>query len=212
MKNGIPMLFTYFKEDQYLIPFYDNYVDIKTFKIHGDTIVFNDLYHFDNEEWMTNLVEPCITYVNNEITVLFRNYKEPGVFQSKSYDDGSTFSNPLKTNIIEDNRISLPLSIYDNYTKKYWFIAGDRRYENKSNSKLWIYSNDSDSEKNYHIEYIIDRPLPNNWQFYGYPAITLMKNGKYLVIFTDSYWENDSEEADFYQFTLTPIKSNPLKN
>ncbi len=192
-----------------MIPFYNKYVDIKTFRVHGDSLLFKQIHSFNQDEWMTDLKEPVITINKGEINLIFRNYSHPGVYISqRSLESHGTFSVPKQTNMISENRISLPLLFFDaQFTRKYWFLAGDRPYNNKEKSKLYLYSNE-DMGNPFTFEQSIDRPIPNSWQFYGYPTVTLMKNGKYLVVFTESYMDyENNENADFYQFTLTPTKS-----
>lgn len=208
-----PMNFVSAGGGKYIVPlFEDGYkAEIRSFTMNGDEVVFSD-NAWEFEDNGAGFTEPAVCVDGNKLLVVFRSDFKEGVYQSYSLDGGITFSNPQKTNMIDEFKVSLPLLIYDRrFADNLFCIIGDRGPD-KLNAKLWIYNNNvndaiSDAFSFLNFTSII-RPAPTETRvFYGYPTATLMKNGSYLVVFTESETEdNGTEDADFYQFTLMPEK------
>ena len=100
------------------------------------------------------------------------------------------------------------LFIYDSRAEKNIVVVGtDRRREDAKLSMVWIYNNSLNDifsqPLNYQLYKTFNRPQPNEYFFYGYPCVTKMKNGNYLVIFTESHIDELNEAADFFQFELS---------
>ena len=208
--NGIkklPMRFISAGHNKYYIPLYDEDSEIRTFSVSGDSVAFSsNAYIFKGN----NLEEPELSMDNGKIVCLFRSdFGKGGLYQCVSTDNGKTFSDAIQTNIISDMHTSLPCFFFERkYTHKAWVIVGDRKVDS-SDSKLWIYNCSFDSivrsSQTYLLYKSIDRPKPSKYMLYGYPTVTLMKNGKYLVLFTETH-NDGNENADIYQFTMEPLK------
>ena len=202
------------EKGKYLVPLMeDGYKsEIRSFTVNGDDVIFNDGVWVIEDEGQ-GFVEPELCVDNNKILCMFRCDFTKGIYESYSLDGGKTFTVPVKTNAIADYKVSLPAMIYTPFMKSnIWIICGDRR-DDVQNSKLWIFHGDMDTiikNPNSLSEYsVIDRPKPTGLaMFYGYPTITLMKNGQYLVIISESSYDGTNEDANLYQFTLTPINSD----
>ncbi len=198
---------------KYIVPlFEDGYkAEVRSFTVKGDDVLFSD-FAWEFEDNGKGFTEPAICQEGDKLLVVFRCDFTEGVYQSYSLDGGTTFSNPQKTNMIADLKVSLPLFIYNKrFANNLFCVIGDRGID-KVNAKLWIYNNNVNDAINNAVSYInftsIMRPAPTETRaFYGYPTATLMKNGSYLVVFTESKSEdNGTEDTDFYQFTLMPVR------
>ncbi|OFY33830.1 MAG: hypothetical protein A2W91_09310 [Bacteroidetes bacterium GWF2_38_335] len=174
--------------------------------------------------------EVSLAYVGDgKIIGLIRDIsEEPKNFmQFVSEDYGETWTDPRLTNIADTFYCVSPLNFFDPEKNELFSIATDRRgayYFELSNfdSKVWIYKNKPDEifnqPLNYNLVGKIDRPVINSYRFYGYPTATKMANGKYLVIFTESFRRpNFNENADFYQFIIewdetTTVEQKEISN
>ena len=73
-------------------------------------------------------------------------------------------------------------------------------------SQLWVYlvSIDKAIENplRYKEKYILDRPVPDSYPFYGY-ASTVYLNGSFFIMFTESNLaKNGTENANLYMYKI----------
>lgn len=212
--NKRPMRFVSKKDGTYLLSLFEDDLksELRTFKVTGDDVILSDYHYvFDNLDGIS-LEEPEAIYLNGKVLCVFRNYHSTGLSQAYSEDDGVSFSGPMKTNAIDELPVSLPCMFYDSYyTNKIWLIVGDRRDAEREDSSLKVFSKQLDetaaTANNWNLCKTIKRPAPTDYYLYGYPTITMMKNGKYLIVFSEANKDSDNtENADLYQFTLSPIE------
>ena len=212
----------------YLNVFSNNfYIEIR---FSSDGVTWNDIsYTWDyraTEQYRIN--ESSFAYTKEgKIIGLMRNetYAIGGnYFQVVSGDTGSTWSNPISTNIADGYFCPSPCIFYDEKHDDLWAIATDRRGGNSSNinnlhSELWIYSNKVEdifsTPQNWSLKEKMNRPNPNLLRLYGYATYAKKLDGNYLIVFTESNKKsNNNENADFYQFeikyieTIAPITNN----
>lgn len=169
--------------------------------------------------------ESCFAYtkdgkmvglMRNETYTLGGNY-----YQVVSGDSGTTWTNPISTNIADSFFCPSPKIFYDERHDDLWTIATDRRggnllNSNNVNSEIWLYSNKVEdifsNPRNWSLKKKMKRPLPSIYRLYGYAIYTKLKNGNYLVVFSEGSRKiNNKEDADFYQFEIKYIDtSNPM--
>lgn len=129
-----------------------------------------------------------------------------------SHDYGDTWTEPELTNMADSFYCPSPLIFYNEEWDDVWSIASDRRalinpnYDN-NDSEFWIYRNTAseiiDNPKGFNLFHKLKRPMPSYYRLYGYPCVTKLQDGNYLVIVTDSRKKsNGLEDADFYQFEI----------
>lgn len=166
--------------------------------------------------------ESCFAYakdgkmvglMRNETYTLGGNY-----YQVVSSDSGTTWTNPISTNIADSFFCPSPKIFYDERHEDLWSIATDRRGGNglnsaNVNSEIWIYSNKIEdvfaSPKNWTLIDKMKRPLPSIYRLYGYATYTKKKNGNYLIVFSEgSRKVNNKEDSDFYQFEIKYIDTS----
>ena len=181
--------------------------------IYWDSIAYSWNY-LDSLKYSVG--EPSFAYIENGLMLgLFRNtvgnYGSSYLFV-KSNDYGETWTEPMPTNIADSFYCPSPLIFYNDEHKDIWSIASDRRglidpnYSNLD-SEFWIYRNKTsdiiDNAKGFSLFHKIRRPTPNIYRLYGYPCVTKMQNGNYLVIVSDAIKKyNGLEDSDFYQFEI----------
>lgn len=145
-------------------------------------------------------------------------------YQVASGDTGTTWTNPISTNMANGYFCPSPCIFYDEKHDDLWAIATDRRGGNglssdNINSQIWIYSNKVDdifsNPTNWSLKKKMNRPQPSTYRLYGYATYTKKSDGNYLVVFSEaSRKANSKEDADFYQFeikyieTIAPITNN----
>lgn len=198
-------------KNKYLLPVHGvGYCEMKTFSFIDQNLKFGNNWIWDKTITMPlGIDEPYCCLNGDKLICLFRDesVSHSNYYQSTSSDLGKSWSNPVKTNIGDSFFCPSPLILSDNeLTNDIIVIATDRRSYEPFNSQIWIYNNSFESvfdkPMNYKELIKLSRPNPNNYQLYGYPIATKMKNGNWLVIITESSYDGINEDADFYQFEL----------
>jgi hypothetical protein len=191
---------------------------MKIFSLIGDSVKFEkDHYYFEmTKSDQPGVDEPSVALApGGRMVALFRDEKsrEAGGVgtnynQAVSNDLGASWTTPEKTNIGAPYFCPNPLIIYDPmWSKPLVAVATDRRRDEPWSSKIWIYNNTVDeilSHPTGWTEHLtVNRPKANGYTLYGYPCATKMKNGRWLVVFTESSHDGVNEDADFWQFELS---------
>lgn len=206
--------FAQISKNKYLLPVHGvGYCEMRSFSLDGSSIKFDNYkWHWDKDVTMPlGIDEPYICVKENKVICLFRDERiqnRTNYYQSTSSDYGRTWSNPQKTNIAISYFCPSPLIFVEpNLNNDVFVIATDRRTPDSYNSRIWIYNSNFEqvfqNSNNYKELKTISRPKPNNYVFYGYPIVTKMKNGKWLIIITESLEDGINEDTDFYQFEIT---------
>ena len=205
----------------YLVPAYGlGYCEMRRYTVADDSLVFAPgAWVFDHAQTRPlGIDEPyCTMTTDGKVMCLFRDerkaapgYSDPvagaNYYQSVSSNGGETWSLPEKTNIAEPSFCAHPLLIYESaLAEPLVAIATDRERPYESN-RIWIYSSTVDAvfhtPDGWKLLSVVDRPRPVDYRLYGYPCATRMKNGHYLVVFTESSHDGINEDADLYQFEL----------
>lgn len=210
--------FTNIGNGRYLIPVCGpKYCEMKIFRVQEEKVVFESKnFIFDYiKNGEAEIDEPYIAIMpeKNKLVCLFRDEANSNYYQSISLNNGVGWTQPVKTNMLEQYFCPSPLIFYEDMSEKIITIATDRRNISTKNDKdalqsqVSIFTNTIDEvvagSKNYKLLFQMGRPKPNEYQFYGYPAYTKTIDGKYVVIFTESFVDSVNEEADLYQFVLS---------
>ncbi|MBW6491807.1 MAG: exo-alpha-sialidase [Lentimicrobium sp.] len=174
-----------------------------------------------NERREIKISEACFLNLGEgKLIGLMRDEWLSNYYQVMSADSGTTWTEPVRTNISMPFFTPSPQLFYDFFTNRIFVIANDRRGLSGGNyvmndAEFYIYMNDPDEAFNNPKSYVLaarfNRPFPNSHHFYGYPTYSKLDEGRYLIMFTESYKkENDKEQADFYQFELLTNSYMPL--
>lgn len=208
--------FIIIESNNYMLPIHGvGYCEIRFFSLINHTLVLTEKkWVWDyTKNHLFGIDEPMFTVVGeNKILGLFRDDTEKSnYFQVTSTDFGNTWTEPTRTNICEPYFSPSPLLFFVEDQKKIIVVGTDRRQFSGDNysakdSQVWIYSNSIDSIFNsphsYNLMTTINRPIKTDYMFYGYPAFTKTNNDKYLIVFTDSSFDGENEDADLFQFTI----------
>lgn len=203
---------------KFLLPIHGvSYCEIRFLEYQNDNIIISDpnfKWNYLNQNDF-QIDEPVFTFLGDgRIIGLFRDESKAEVsnyFEVYSEDYGLTWTEPKRTNICHPYFSPSPMIFYDNKTDKIIAIGTDRRPpvngENLSkNSEIWVYekslSKEFKNSKGYNLVKKFPRPMPSDFQLYGYPTITKNIQGEYLIIFTESSFDGLNEDADLYQFRL----------
>jgi hypothetical protein len=202
--------------NKYMLPIHGvEYCEIRFFNIIDNSLLISDkIWDWDyTTNHLYGIDEPMFTLIDgNRILGLFRDETERlNYFQVTSTDLGNTWTQPVRTNICKPYFSPSPLVFYDENNNKVIVVGTDRREFNgeiylAEDSQIWIYSNNPDSiftaPYDYHLYDTIKRPLPSDYMLYGYSSYTKTKENKYLIVFTDSSFDGENEDANMYQFTI----------
>jgi hypothetical protein len=183
------------------------YTELHFFRMKENKVVWEKGKTIIDYSGKMNIDEPRFANLGRgKIIGLFRDDGGINYYQSVSEDYGKTWSVPERTNICDGLFSPNPEVFYD---KKHdlLFVVGTDRGKPYEKDAIWIYSNNPDdvfkNPKGYTLVKKNERPKPNTYQLYGYPASTQLKNGDYLIVFTESFLkENGREGANFFQFTI----------
>jgi hypothetical protein len=151
---------------------------------------------------------------------LIRDERYSNFFQVTSPDYGTTWSDPVRTNIAMPFFTPSPQLFYDQSGNQIIVIANDRRGLNgypMNDAEFYIYATNPENAWNDALSWQLaekfPRPFPNYRHFYGYPTYAKLEEGRYLIVFTEAYTkDNNKEQADFYQFELNTNTYIPLAN
>ena len=202
--------------NNYMLPVHGvGYCEIHFFSLAGNSLIIDEpnwIWDYSGN-YEFGIDEPSFTLIGgNKIIGLFRDeISRRNYFQVVSTDGGITWTQPIRTNICEPFFSPSPLIFFDAANNDVIVVGTDRRDYNGNqykaeNSKVWIYSSDSDDVFNYPENHqIIDtlnRPMPSEWNFYGYPNYTQTNDNTYLIMFTGSSYDGVNEDADLFQFTI----------
>lgn len=183
------------------------YTELSFFRIVRDKIVWEKEKTVLDYKGKKNIDEPRFIYLGNgKILGLFRDDQGTNYYQVTSQDFGKTWTVPEKTNICDGLFSPNPEIFYDKAHDLVFTIGTDRGvpYENDA---VWVYANKPcdifNNPLGYQLARKFTRPNPNSYQLYGYPACTRLKNGNYLIVFTETHLkQNGLEDGDFYQFSI----------
>jgi hypothetical protein len=206
------------ENNKYLLPIHGiSYCEIRYFNIINNQLIISEkVWDWDyTDTTQFKIDEPSFSFLGNgKIIGLFRDEsKNPGsnYYQVTSSDLGSTWTAPIRTNICEPFFSPSPLIFFNKSLEKIIVVGTDRRLANNGNyssedSKIWVYSNNIeevfDNPNGYNLINMFDRPSPSNFRLYGYPTYVNTNHNSHLIIFTESSYDGNTEDADFYQFEI----------
>jgi hypothetical protein len=210
----------------YLLPTYGvGYCEMRKFTVVGDSLTFTPgMWVFDHTQTQPlGIDEPyCAVLPEGKMICLFRDDRKAGgytneapganYYQSVSVDDGRTWTLPEKTNIADTLFCAHPLLLYEPALERPLVAVATDRRKPYQEDKVWVYSGAAETvfhdPKGWKLLSLIDRPQPLDYAFYGYPCATKTKDGRWLVVLTESAHDGINEDTDFYQFYLTIILIN----
>ncbi len=200
----------------YILPVYQNfYVELRlsTDGFNWDSVIHVWDYRISQEY---RISEASFAYAGDgQIIGILRNDRigfGQNYFMVYSDDNGFTWTHPQTTNLAHPFTCPAPLIFYDEDHDDIWTIVTDRRSNipgvTAFEESIWIYRNKVNeiaaNSNSFNLVKRLERPVPVNFRFYGYPSQQKLNNNDYLIVFTESHQkQNGKEEANFYQFILS---------